>query len=115
MRRSSVRFFAFAIVLFLGAPVAMHVVIHDLHAGEEHHGAPDQSNPGHGDHEHPVVSSPQLQVPILTQSFDAPVVVDVVLAECTRVATMARSVMTHGAVRLDNDVGLQPFLSTFLI
>lgn len=37
MRRSTVRLSAFFVLALLGAPVAMHVVLHDLHA---HHDGP---------------------------------------------------------------------------
>lgn len=37
MRRSTVRLLAFAVLALLGAPMAMHVVLHDLHGhGHQH-------------------------------------------------------------------------------
>lgn len=101
--RRSLRFFAVFVLALLGAPVAMHVVVHDLH---DHH----------GDHEHPVVSSPAPEVasvvgvalPIATAPAATPVT-------WPSIAATDRNIVSHGALRTDNDVGLQPLLATFLI
>jgi hypothetical protein len=117
MRRSTTRFLAVAILALLGAPVAMHVVMHDLHHHHaEHHPVAIDPASGHGDHEHPIVSSPAPPVPALMRAA-LPVVA--VAAEksttVTRTAQAQRNVIAHGALRIDDDVGLQPLLSTFLI
>lgn len=113
MRRSTVRFFAFVVLALLGAPVAMHVILHDLH-GHPHQAAAAQ--PYHGDHEHPIVSSAGPEVPSLT-----PAALPVAIAPAATAATWTcskttdRNVLSFGALRMDDDVGLQPLLSTFLI
>lgn len=116
MRRSTVRFIAFFVLALLGAPVAMHVVMHDLHDHHEVHAEAAMIDTGHGDHEHPMVglSAPPMPslsreaLPIVTASA-APAVM------WSRMATAERNVLAHGALRMDDDVGLQPLLSTFLI
>jgi hypothetical protein len=113
MPRSTVRLFAFVVLALLGAPVAMHVVMHDLHAHPDESAA---AHPHHGDHEHPIVSSAGPEVPSVT-----PAVLPVALvpaatpATWTRVASTDRTFLSFGALRMDEDVGLQPLLSTFLI
>ncbi len=109
MRRSTVRLFVFLVLALLGAPVAMHVLLHDLH--DEHHEVAEVS---HGDHEHPVVSSAAPQVPTPAQTALPLIVVSPSIA-WTRMTATDRNVISFGALRIDEDVGLQPLLSTFLI
>ena len=117
MPRSTVRFFAFAVLALLGAPVAMHVVLHDLH--EHHHHEAAMAGVGeteHGDHEHPIVASPAPRVPALTLvALPAAIVPAAMPATWAGIATAERNVLSFGALRTDDDVGLQPLLSTFLI
>lgn len=116
MHRSTVRLLAVFVLALLGAPVAMHVVMHDLH--DHHEAATDgyEAGPTHGDHEHPVVSSPGPQMPGLARAA-LPIVVTTAAAEVTwnRLTTEERNIVSLGALRTDDDVGLQPLLSTFLI
>lgn len=117
MRRSTVRILAVIVLALLGAPVAMHVVMHDLH---HHHDANADAamvgQGGHGDHEHPIVGSSAPQIRSLTRAAlpigTAPAAVP---ATWICMATAQRNVVSHGALRMDDDVGLQPLLSTFLI
>ena len=106
----------FIVLALLGAPVAMHVVMHDLH---DHHGDAPASvveEAGHGDHEHPIVSSPAPQLPDVTRmALPAAIVPAATWATWTSVASTDRNVLSAGALRMDDDVGLQPLLSTFLI
>lgn len=116
MSRSTVRFFAFLVLALLGAPVAMHVVMHDLHGHHEEMGPATVDGGGHGDHEHPVVSAPAPEVPSLTRAaLPVAAVPAATAATWTRVAAIDRNVLSFGALRMDDDVGLQPLLSTFLI
>lgn len=96
----------------------MHVVMHDLHEyHHDEHAAAFLGQPGHGDHEHPIVSSPVPQVPnparVALPVVEVPAAVTA--ATSTSVATTNRNIASFGALRLDDDVGLQPLLSTFLI
>lgn len=118
MHRSTVRFFAFVVLALLGAPVAMHVVLHDLHGDHHDHEAAmaGVGESGHGDHEHPLVASPAPQVPSLTRAaLPATIVPAATPATWASVAMADRNVLSFGALRTDDDVGLQPLLSTFLI
>jgi len=114
-----VRIYAFFVLALLGAPVAMHVVMHDLHDHEGEHANAYTGQTGHSDHEHPVVSSPASRVPSLARAVlpvvAAPTTVSVVRTQIARAARAERNVVSFGALRLDDDVGLQPLLSTFLI
>jgi len=116
MRRSTLRLFAFVILALLGAPVAMHVVMHDLHDHDGDHASAYTTDGDHGNHEHPIVSSPAPQVPNLARAALPVVAVpDATPATWNRTTRMERNVIAHGALRCDDDVGLQPLLSTFLI
>jgi hypothetical protein len=116
MRRSTVRFIAFFVLALLGAPVAMHVVMHDLHDHHDGHAEAAMIDTGHGDHEHPIVGSSAPPMPSLTRDA-LPIVTTPAALPATwrRMATAERNVLSHGALRMDDDVGLQPLLSTFLI
>ena len=117
MRRSTVRLLAVFVLALLGAPVAMHVILHDLH---DHHDALAEAakvdRGDHGDHEHPIVGSPAPSVPSLTRAA-LPIVATAAEfpATWTRITTAERNVIAFGALRTDTDVGLQPLLATFLI
>lgn len=116
MCRSTVRMVALLVLALLGAPVAMHAVMHDLH---DHHGAHADTamiDIGHGDHEHPIVGSSAPEIPSLPRAALPTVTTPAALpATWSRMATAERNVMAHGALRADDDVGLQSLLSTFLI
>lgn len=117
MRRSTVRFIALFVLALLGAPVAMHVVLHDLHDHHAEHADAAMIDSGdHSDHEHPIVGSSAPQISSVTRAV-LPIVAEprAELAMLPRVATTERNVLSLGALRIDDDVGLQPLLSTFLI
>lgn len=115
MRRKTLQLLAVAVLMILGAPLAMHVVLHDLHGhhDEDRHQVLALSGDEHDTHEHPVVASPSSQLPPLTQ-VELPI-------EAAPSATTPPSPQTERdslsfrALRLDDDVGLQALFSTFLI
>jgi len=116
MPRSTVRFLALIVLALLGAPVAMHVVMHDLHDHDGDYANAYATDADHGDHEHPIVSSPAPQVPSTARAALPVVAVPAATpATWTRTTRLERNVIAHGALRTDDDVGLQPLLSTFLI
>ena len=116
MHRSTVRCLALVTLALLGAPVAMHVVVHDLHDHHHAHEGAALSDPAHGDHEHPIVGSSAPPLPSLTRAaVPAMTAPGAMPAFWTRIATAERNVVSFGALRTDTDVGLQPFLATFLI
>jgi len=116
MSRSTLRLFAFVVLALLGAPVAMHVVMHDLHDHHGEHADAYEADSGHSDHEHPIVSSPAPQLPDVTRvALPVATVPAAASATWTTVASTDRNVLSFGALRMDDDVGLQPLLSTFLI
>ena len=116
MSRSTVRFFAFVVLALLGAPVAMHVVMHDLHDHHGEHADTYEADSSHSDHEHPIVSSSAPQLPDVTRvALPVAIVRAATAATWTSLATTDRNVLSFGALRMDDDVGLQPLLSTFLI
>jgi hypothetical protein len=116
MSRSSLRFVAFIVLALLGAPVAMHVVMHDLHDHHDEVAEAYGAKTGHSDHEHPIVSSPAPQLPDVTRvTLPVATVPAATAATWTRIASTDRNVLSFGALRMDDDVGLQPLLSTFLI
>lgn len=116
MRRSTLRLVALLVLALLGAPVAMHVVMHDLHDHHEDHAEPHDGGMSPGDHEHPIVSSSAPEVPSLSAAT-LPVAVAPypTAAIWNSTARSARNALAHGALRSDEDVGLQPLLATFLI
>ena len=115
MSRSTLRFFAIVVLALLGAPVAMHVVVHDLRDHEEIDVA-SVPETGHGDHEHPIVSASAAPVASLPRvAMSVAVTPATVPATWTSITTADRNVLSFGATRMDDDVGLQPLLSTFLI
>ncbi len=106
---------AFFVLALLGAPVAMHVVMHDLHDHDEV--APAAvAETGHGDHEHPIVFLAAPQLPDVTSvALPVAIVPAATSTTWTSVTTAERNVLSLGALRIDDDVGLQPLLSTFLV
>ncbi|HEV7242046.1 MAG TPA: hypothetical protein VGQ36_22635 [Thermoanaerobaculia bacterium] len=116
MHRSTVRLLALFVLALLGAPVVMHVVMHDLHHHHEEMSAATVTSAGHGDHEHPIVSSPAPQIPSLART-ELPIAATAATtaATWTRITTAEQNVLAFGALRTDTDVGLQPLLSVFLI
>lgn len=116
MSRSTVRYATFIVLALLGAPVVMHVVMHDLHDHHDAHAEAAMIDTGHGDHEHPIVGAAAPQIPSLTR-VALPIGTTPAAAPATwsRMATAERNAVSHGALRMDDDVGLQPLLSTFLI
>lgn len=117
MSRSTIRVLVIAVLALLGAPVAIHVVIHDLHGhGHAHEHETGYTQTHHGDHEHPIVSSSAPQVPSVTRAaFAVPSVPPVLPKAWTNIVRAERNVLKFGALRTDTDVGLQPLLATFLI
>jgi hypothetical protein len=116
MRRSSVRCFAVVILALFGAPVAMHVLVHDLHDDDCHPGTAYTASEHHGNHEHPIISSAATQVPNLVRAaLPVAIVPANPPASLRRMSAADRNVIAFGALRLEDDVGLQPLLSTFLI
>lgn len=116
MARSTVRLFAFIVLALLGAPVTMHVVMHDLHDHHGEHADAYEAESGHSDHEHPIVSSPAPQLPDATNvTLPVATVPAATSAIWTSVASTDRNVFSFGALRMDDDVGLQSLLSTFRI
>ncbi|HET8798330.1 MAG TPA: hypothetical protein VFO89_11620 [Thermoanaerobaculia bacterium] len=112
----NVRLIALCVLALLGAPVAMHLILHDLHDHPASRTEPAMIGGGHDDHEHPVVASPPPQIPSVTRAA-LPVIpatsVDPAAWVCRKAA--GRNALSLGALRIDDDVGLQPLLSTFLI
>lgn len=116
MRRSTVRFFAFVVLALLGAPLAMHVIMHDLHDHHDGQATACVAEACHTDHEHPIISSPAPQVPSLTgAAMPSAILPAAVPGAWTRITTAERNRVAHGSLRLDDDVGLQPVLSTYHI
>lgn len=115
MRHANLRFIAWIVLALLGAPVAMHVVVHDLH---DHHDQPAAASLAgtERDHEHPIVSSPAPQIPALTR-IAMPLAVAPALptASWARLTTAIRNVVAFGALRMDDDIGLHSLHATFLI
>jgi hypothetical protein len=116
MRRSTLRFFAFAVLAFLSAPVAMHVVMHDLHDHHDEIAIAIVPGADHGNHEHPVVSSYAPKIPAVPR-VALPVAIPLVVTPATwiRVTTADRNVVSFGAMRMDDDIGLHALHATFLI
>lgn len=116
MRRSIVRLTILVLAL-LGAPLATHVLIHDLGDHPEPHHSPVMDIDGaHGGHEHPVTASSSPQ--IARAAVTVPVLLPASMTESAEPApTLARdrNVIAFGALRLDDDVGAQALLSTFRI
>jgi hypothetical protein len=116
LSRSTARILAVVVLALLGAPLAMHVVMHDLHSHHDEHSDAYEAESGHSDHEHPIVSSAAPQLPDATRAaLPAEIVSTATAATWTSVASTDRNVLSFGALRMDDDVGLQPLLSTFLI
>lgn len=107
---------AVIVLVLLGAPVAMHVVMHDLHEHHDERAIPQETEDGHGDHEHPLVSSSAPQIPsairILLPLTSTPAALPLTW---TSIARAGRNLVAFGALRTDTDVGVQSLLSTFLI
>ncbi len=105
---------SFVILALLGAPVALHVVLHDLHDHEGQRSHAYLNGADHGNHEHPIIPS---AVPEAPAPASAVLLMVVVRDPATwiRATRAERNEIAHGAVRLDDDVGLQTLLSTFLI
>lgn len=115
MSRRVLRSVAFLVLALLGAPVAMHVLLHDLHPHGDSAPAAIGEERGHGDHEHPVVSSaPAVTADARTVTTVVTVVPPVSVMLVHR-ASAHRNRVSPGALRLDDDVGLHTLLSTFLI
>lgn len=114
MSRSLLRFFALLILALLGAPVAMHVVLHDLAHHEAEHAQAEISGGDHGEHEHPLVAAAAPRTPRASVATVA-LLPAIPLRTAQQSAAMDRNVMSHGALRSDHDVGLPLLLSTLLI
>src|SRR5215210_5777207 len=102
MSRSTVRLFAFVVLALLGAPVAMHVVMHDLHDHHEEVAETYGAKGDHSDHEHPIVSSSVPQIPSLTRiALPIATVAAATSTTWTRITTEVRNVLSFGALRMD--------------
>lgn len=114
MQRSLVRP-AILVLALLGAPLATHVVIHDLDDhSEPHHSAVMEIGAAHGGHEHPLIASspPRIVRPAST----VPILMPVSWTSAERPAHgHDRNAIAFGALRIDDDVGAQVLLSTFRI
>jgi hypothetical protein len=117
MRRSTLRLLAVLVLALLGAPLALHVVMHDLHAHESGHADAFSSDSAHVEHEHPIVSSPSPRVPGIWQALRPLIPTPLPEPQMrTRAAKDARNVIAHGAIlSTDDDVGLHSLFSTYLI
>lgn len=105
------------VLVLLGAPVAVHVLMHDLqHDHHDDRAIAYETEGSHDDHEHPIVSSPAPQVPSPTR-VALPIATTPAAMPATwrRIARAVRNVVAFGALRTDTDVGFQPLLATFLI
>jgi hypothetical protein len=109
--------FAFFVLALLGAPVAMHVVMHDLHTHDGEHADATTDDGDHTDHEHPIVSSSVPQVSSLSRAAQPAIAAPLPEPQrWTSIATDARNVIAHGAIRAtDDDVGLHSLFSSYLI
>lgn len=116
MRRSTLRLLAVLVLALLGAPLALHVVMHDLHPHESEH-LVAASDSTHVEHEHPIVSSSSPRVPGIGQAVKLLIVPSLPEPRMrTRAAKDARNVIAHGAIfSTDDDVGLHSLFSTYLI
>jgi hypothetical protein len=113
MSRRYLRFSALLTLVLLGAPVAMHVVLHDLEHHEAVRALDSFDELQHGTHEHPIVSSEAPQLPRASAAPSA--LVTAFVTSLPRPVRRDRNVRTHGALRSDRDVGLSLLLSTFRI
>lgn len=115
MRRGASRLFAVIVLSVLGGPLALHFVVHDLHHAHVLDAEAFEAG-AHGNHEHPVVGSSQPQVRHLNRSLLVPATFAQQSTMVVRqILSRERNFIAFGALRLDEDVGLQPLLSTFLI
>lgn len=115
MPRPTARITAWLVLVLLGMPVAMHVVLHDLH---DHHpsDAATLLEIGHGDHEHPIVGSAGTPTLRLVRTELPVAATDIPRSRMPlRLAGDDRNVVSPGALRIDDDVGLPLLLSTLLI
>ena len=114
MRSTTVRILAAIILALLGAPVALHVVFHDLHGHKGGTASAGVDLGEHGSHEHPVIASAAPEAVPPTDALCSVVVADAPSITFQRVGAV-RNVIAHGAARIDDDVGVQSLLSSFLI
>lgn len=114
MARSGVRVIALLVLVLLGAPLATHVIVHDLHEHREAAEPASLDGGDHGDHEHPIVNAPA-PARIVRSTIEAATVVIATRVTTTILVSEQRNVLSVGALRIDDDVGLHAFLSTFLI
>ena len=119
MGRSTLRFLAVVILALLGAPVAMHVVMHDLH--HAHHD--DDGDPfsvttvTHSGHEHPIVSpaAPRTPSPGRAMNTSSTLLPATTAVPLLRELADRRNIIAFGGFRIELDTGPQSLLSTFLI
>ena len=94
----------------------MHVILHDLHDHHDAHADATMIDPGHGHHEHPIVgASPPAALHLVRAALPATAAMASQVITSPSIATAERNMLSLGALRIDDDVGLQPLLSTFLI
>lgn len=114
MLRSVVRLTILVLAVF-GAPIATHLLIHDLvdHSHPAH--AAELEAGEHAGHEHPVTVAAR---PHVAASLITVPPMSALLPASPRIREGAdgiRNIMAAGALRLDDDVGAQALLSTFRI
>lgn len=115
MHSPTVRLLAFVVLALFGAPVAIHVVMHDLQGPHEEAPEASGAKAGHSDHEHPIVFASAPGLPTVTCAALPATIPATTPATWSRVAAGDRNVLSLGALRMDDDIGLQALLSTFLI
>lgn len=111
--RRTIRLLAVAVLVLFGAPVVMHVVLHDLH---HHEGRSTErahiETSEHGAHEHPVIGSADSSSRVHAPASE---IAEFVVIPAPVLRLTARDHVSVGALRLDVDIGVQRLLSTFLI
>lgn len=105
-------------LLVLCVGVGSHVVLHDLHGAAHSPGAAHDSDQQH-DHDHPVTAKLAAQYLITLSSLSltglAPSAAAVHEFLSSPATVSIRNVVSPGALRSDEDVGLHSLLSTWLI
>jgi hypothetical protein len=114
MRLTRFRATALLVLVLFGGPLAAHVITHDLHH-DENRGTLAWEESGHGTHEHPVLTSAAARVSAALRTVMGRVKGTIVPTVAVQFTSRPRNVICFGAIRIDDDVGLQALLSTFLI
>ena len=105
-------------LLVLCIAVGSHVVLHDLNGAAHSHGTAHVPHQEH-EHDHPVTAklAAQYVVTLSSVSMTELVPFDATVSDLLPSSTTLsiRNVVSPGALRSDEDVGLQSLLSTWLI